>query len=137
MCSLEIPKVSKLYIWHSSLDVWCLTKKRTIQSRCALSIDKERKEGFTAFSQKDSQLRPNNFKFAFWFPNIWLSITFNKKPRFFLPFPGYKLPSAIKVPWFLPVNISRMDLSKNISNATLTYVWPHSGLWAYKVLVKQ
>ena len=81
MCSLKIPKVSKLYIWHSSLDVWCLTKKRTIQSRCVLSIDKERKEGFTAFSQKDSQLRPNTFKFAFWFLHIstfWFSTNFNE-----------------------------------------------------------
>jgi hypothetical protein len=65
ICRLKVPKVSKLYIWHSSLDVWCLTKKRTIQSRCVLSIDKERKEGFTAFSQKDSPLRPFTIQIFF------------------------------------------------------------------------
>ena len=42
-----------------------LNKKRTIQSRCVLSIDKERKEGFTAFSQKDSPLRPFTIQIFF------------------------------------------------------------------------
>ena len=77
-----------------------LNKKRTIQSRCALSIDKERKEGFTAFSQKDSQLRPNNFKFAFWFPNILI-----KNPGIIFSFANYKLP-VTEVPRFLSINIA-------------------------------